>query len=138
MAGIDLNSMIRRNLRDFDLNLMIKWNIRDFVNDMEHFNVTLSVPRDANFDNIGGEQNDLVSDIDDDHDIPRVNINPDELAQTVQNSPNVCQQDSFANDEIICDNVHNDMTSTRPMVSPDFGHKTTGCLDDVNCDYCHD
>ena len=49
---------------------------------MENFNGTLVVPRDANFDDMGGEQNDLVSDIDDGHDIPRVDINPDELAQT--------------------------------------------------------
>ena len=61
---------------------MIKRNLRDFVNDMENFNGTMVVPRDANFDDMGGEQNDLVSDIDDGHDIPRVDINPDELAQT--------------------------------------------------------
>ena len=133
-AGIDLNSMIRQNLRDFDLKSMIKRNLRDFVNDMENFNGTLVVPRDANFDNIGGEQNDLVSDIDDDHDIPRVDISPDELAQTLQNVPDVCQQASFANDEVICDNVYNDLTSTREIVSPGFGHENTGRLDDVNCD----
>ena len=50
-AGIDLNSMIKRNLRDFDLNSMIKRNLRDFVNYMENFNGTLAVPRSANFDN---------------------------------------------------------------------------------------
>ena len=60
----------------------------------------------------------MVSDIDDDHDTPRVDINPDELAQTLQNVPDVCQQASFANDEVICDNVHNDLTSTREIVSP--------------------
>ena len=68
MASIDLNSMIRWNLRDVYLTSMIKRNLRDFVNDMENFNGTLVVPRDANFDNMGGEQNDLVSAIDDDHD----------------------------------------------------------------------
>ena len=105
---------------------------------MESFNGTLVVPKDANCDNVGGEQNDLLPDIDDDHDIPRVGINPDKLAQTLQLFPDVCQQDSFANDEVICDNVHNDMTSTREMVSPGFGHQNTGCLDDVNCDARHD
>ena len=134
----ELNSMIRRNLRDFDLNSMIKRNLRDFVNDMENFNGTLVVPKSANFDNVGDEQNDLAPDIHDDHAIPRVDINPDELAETLQNVPDVCQQDSFANDEIICDNVHNDMTSTREMVSPGFGHQTTGCLNYVNCDAHHD
>ena len=103
MAGIDLNSMIRWNLRDFDLNSMIKRNLRDFVNDMENFNGTLVVPRSANFDNVGDEQNDLAPDIDDDHNIPQIDINPDELAQTLQNVPDVCQQASFANDEVICD-----------------------------------
>ena len=101
---------------------MIKRNLRDFVNDMEHFNGTLVVPSDANFDNMGGEQNDLVSNIDDDHDIPRVDNNPDEFAQTLLNVPDVCQQASFANDEVICDNVHNDLTSTREIVPPGFGH----------------
>ena len=43
-TGIDLNSMIRWNLRDFDLNSMIKRNLRDFVNDMENFNGTLVLP----------------------------------------------------------------------------------------------
>ena len=138
MASIDLNSMIRWNLCDFDLNSMIKRNLHDFVNDMENFNGTLVVPRDANFDNMGGEQNVLASAIDDDHDIPRVVINPDELAQTLQNVPDVCQQASFANDEVICDNVHNDLTSTREIVSPGFGHQNTGRLDDVNCDARHD
>ena len=136
--GIDLNSMIRRNLRDFDLKSMITRNLCDFVNDMESFNEPLVVARDANFDNMGGQQNDLVPDIDDDHAIPRVGINPDEFTQTLQNVPDVCQQASFANDEMICDNVHNDMTSTREMVSPGFGHQNTGCLDDVNCDARHD
>ena len=81
-AGIYLSSMIRQNLRDFDLNSMIKRNLHDFVNDMENFNGTLVVPRDANFDNIGGgggggggEQNYLVSDIDDDHDIHGLTLN---------------------------------------------------------------
>ena len=73
-AGIDLNSMIGRNLRGFDLNSMIRRNLRDFVNDMESFNGTLVVPKDANCDNVGGEQNDLLPDIDDDHAIPRVDI----------------------------------------------------------------
>ena len=41
MAGIDLNSMIRWNLRDLDLISMIKRNLRDFVNDMENFCGTL-------------------------------------------------------------------------------------------------
>ena len=136
--GVDLNSMIRRNLRDFDLNSMITRNLCDFVNDMESFTGPLVVARDANFDNMGGQQNDLVPDIDDDHAIPRVGINPDEFTQTLQNVPDVCQQASFANDEMICDNVHNDMTSTREMVSPGFGHQNTGCLDDVNCDARHD
>ena len=117
---------------------MIKRNLRDFVNDMDNFNGTLVVPRDANFDNMGGEQNDLVSDIDDDHGIPRVDINPDELAQTLQTVPDVCQQVSFANDEVICDSVHNDFTFTRETVSPGFGHQNTGRLDDVNCDERHD
>ena len=45
---------------------------------------------------------------------------------------------SFANDGVICDNVHNDMASTREMFSPGFGHPNTGCLDDVNCDSRHD
>ena len=138
MAGIDFNSMIKRNLRDFDLNSMIRRNLRDFVNDIESFNGTLVVARDANCDNMGGEQNDLVTDNDHDHDMPRVGINPDKLNQTLQNLPGVCQQDSFANDEIFCDNVHNDMTSTREMVSSGFGHQKTGCLDDVNCDARHD
>ena len=111
--GIDPNSMIRRNLRDFDLNSMITRNLCDFVNDMESFNGYLVVARYANFDNMDGQQNDLVPDIDDDHAIPRVGIDPDEFTQTLQNVPDVCQQASFANDEIICDNVHNDMTSTR-------------------------
>ena len=62
---------------------MITWNLSDFVNDKESFNGTLTVARDANFDNMGGEENDLVSDIDDEHDVPRVDINPDELAQTL-------------------------------------------------------
>ena len=136
--GIDLNSMIRQNLRDFDLNSMITRNLCDFVNDMESSNGPLVVARDANFDNMGGQQNDLVPDIDDDHAIPRVGINPDEFTQTLQNVPDVCQQASFANDKMICDNVHNDMTSTREMVSPGFGHQNTGCLDDVNCDARHD
>ena len=136
--GIDLNSMIRRNLRDFDLNSMITRNLCDFVNDMESFNGPLVVARDANFDNMGGQQNDLVPDIDGDHAIPRVDINPDELAQTLQNVPDVCQQASFANDEVNCDNVHNDLTSTREMVPPGFGHQNTGRLDDVNCDARHD
>ena len=92
MAGIDFNSMIRWNLRDFDLNSMIKRNLRDFVNDMENFNGTLVVPRSANFYNLGGEENHLVPDIDDDHDIPRVGINPDEFTQTLLNFPDVCQQ----------------------------------------------
>ena len=116
--GIDLNSTIRRNLRDFDLNSMKTRNLCDFVNEMESFNGLLVVARDANFDNMGGQQNDLVPDIDDDHAIPRVGINPDEFTQTLQNVPDVCQQASIANDEMICDNVHNDMTSTREMVSP--------------------
>ena len=51
MSGIDLNSMIRWNLRDFDLNSMIKRNLRDFVNGMENFSGTLVVPRDANLYN---------------------------------------------------------------------------------------
>ena len=135
--GIDLNSMIRRNLRDFDLNSMITRNLCDFVNGMKSFSGPLVVARDANFDNICGQQNDLVPDIDDDHAIPRVGINPDEFTQTLQNFPGVCQRDSFANDEI-CDTVHNDMTSTREMFSPGFGHQNTGCLDDVNCDARHD
>ena len=134
---IDLNSMIWWNLRDFDLNSIITRNLCDFVNDMESFNGPLVVVRDANFDNMGGQQNDLAPDIDDDHDIPRVDINPDELAQTLQNVPDICQQASFANDGVICDNVHNDKTSTREMVSPGFGHQNTGCLDDVNCDARH-
>ena len=140
MAVIDLNSMIRRNLRDFDLNSLITRNLCDFVNDMETFNFNgpLVVARDANFDNMGGQQNDLVPDIDDDHAIPWVGINPDEFTQTLQNFPGVCQWDSFANDEIICDTVHSDMTSTRAMVSPGFGHQNTGRLDDVNCDARHD
>ena len=71
MASIDLNSMIRRNVRDFDLNSMMKRNLRNFVNDMENFNGNLVVPRSANFDNVGDEQNDLAPDINDDHDIPR-------------------------------------------------------------------
>ena len=137
--AIDLNSMIRGNLRDFDLNSMITRNLCDFVNDMEIFNFNghLVVARDANFDNMGGQQNDLVPDIDDDHAIPRVGINPDEFTQTLQNFPGVCQWDSFANNEIICDTVHSDMTSTREMVSPGFGHQNTGRLDDVNCDARH-
>ena len=81
-AGIDLNSMIRRNLRDFDLNSMITQNLRDFVNDMESFNGVLVVPRGANFDNVSDEQNNVVPDINDDHDAPRVGINPDEFTQT--------------------------------------------------------
>ena len=136
--GIDLNSMIRRNLRNFDLDSMKTWNLCDFVNDMERFNVPLVVARGANFDNMGGQQNDLVPDIDDDHAIPRVSINPDEFTQTLQNVPDVCQQVSFANDEMICDNVHNYMTSTKEMVSQSFGLQNTGCLDDVNCDARHD
>ena len=75
-AGIDLN---RRNLRDFDLNSMIRRNLRDFVNDMESFNGTLIVARGANCDNMGGVQSDLVPDIEDDRDVPRVGINPDEF-----------------------------------------------------------
>ena len=43
-AGIDLNSMIRQNLRDFDLNSMIKRNLCDFVNDMDNFNRTWLCP----------------------------------------------------------------------------------------------
>ena len=39
---------------------------------------------------------------------------------------------------VICDNVHNDMTSTREMVSPGSGHQHTGYLDDANCDARHD
>ena len=105
---------------------------------MESFNVPLVVARDANFDNMGGQQNVLVPDIDDDHAIPRVGINPDEFTQTLQNVPDVWQQASFANEEMICDNVHSDMTSTREMVSPGFGHQNTGCHDDFNCDARHD
>ena len=116
--GINLNSTIRRNLRDFDLNSMKTRNLCDFVNEMESLNGPLVVARDANFDNMGGQQNDLVPDIDDDYAIQRVGINPDEFTQTLQNVPDVCQQASIANDEMICDNVHNDMTSTREMVSP--------------------
>ena len=56
-AGIDLNPMIRWNLRDFDLNSMIKRNLRDFVNDMENSSGTLVVPIDANLYNVGEEQN---------------------------------------------------------------------------------
>ena len=114
-AGIDLNSMIRQNLRDLE-------------NDMESFNGNLVVSRAANFDNVVGEQNDLVPDINDDHDIPWVGINPDEFTQVLLNF-HVCQQASFANDVIICDNVHNDKTSTKEMVSLGFGHQNTGCLD---------
>ena len=55
-----------------------------------------------------------------------------------QNVPDVCQQATFANDEVICDNVHNDLTSTREIVSPGFGNQNTGRLDDVNCDARHD
>ena len=138
MAGIDFNSVIRWNLRDFDLNFIIKRSLRDFVNDMEIFNGTLVVPRSANFDKMGSEQNDMVPDVDDDHDIPRVDINSDELAQTLQNVPDICQQASFENDEVICDNVQNDLTSTREIVPPGFGHQNTGCLDYVNCDARHD
>ena len=98
LTGIDLNSMIRRNLRDFELNSMIRRNLHDFVNGIESFNGTLVVPTDANFVNMGGEQNDLVLDIDDDQGIPWVGINP----QTLLNFHDVCQQASFANDEIIC------------------------------------
>ena len=83
MAGIDLHSMIRQNLRDFDLKFIIKRNLCDFVNDIENFNGTLVVARSANFDNVGNEQNDLVYDIDDDHEIPRVGINPDKFVQTL-------------------------------------------------------
>ena len=96
------------------------------------------MPRSANCDNVGDERKDLVPEIDDDDDIPRVGINPNELTQTFQNFPDVCQRDSFANEEIICDNVHNDMTSTREMVSPGLGHQNTSCLGDVNCDARHD
>ena len=117
---------------------MLKCNLRDFVHDMENFNGTLVVPRSGNFDNMGGEQNDLVPDFDDDNDIPQFGINPDEITQTLLIYPDVCQKASFANDEIICDNVHNDMTSTREMVSPGFGHQNTSCLGDVNCDARHD
>ena len=86
MAGIDLNPMIRRYLRDFDLNSMIKRNLCDFVNDMENFNGTLVVPRSANFDNVGDEQNALVPDIDDDHDISQIGIDSDEITPTLPNS----------------------------------------------------
>ena len=126
-AGIDLNSMTRRYLRDFELN-SIRRNLRDFVNDMESFNGTLIVPRDANFDYMGGEQNYLLPDIHNYHDITRVGIDPVEFTQTLH---------SFANDEIICDNIHNDMTSTREMASLGFGHQNTSFLDDVNCDARH-
>ena len=136
--GIDLNSMIRWNLRDFYLNSMITWNLCDFVNDIESLNGPLVVARDANFDNMGGQQNDLVPDIDYDHAILRDGINPDEFTRTLLNFPDVCQQASFANDGVICDNVRNDMTYTRVMVSPGFGQQNTGCLDDVNCDARHD
>ena len=120
-----------------DLNSMITRNLSDFVNDMESFNGPSVVARDANFDNMCGQQNDLVPDIDYDHAIPRVGINPDEFTQTLQNFPDVCQQASFANDEKICENVLNYMTSTREMVSLGFGHQNTGCLDDVNCEAHH-
>ena len=68
---------IRWNLGDFDPNSMIKRNLRDFVNYMENFYGTLVVPRGADFDNLGDEQNDLVPDIDDDHAVSRVGISPD-------------------------------------------------------------
>ena len=74
---------------------MIKRNLRDFVNDVENFHGTLVVLKSANVDNVGDEQNDLAPDINDDHDIPRVDINPDELAQTLQNDHDVCQQASL-------------------------------------------
>ena len=84
---------------------MIRLNLRDF--DTGNFNGTLVVARDGNFDNMGGEHNDLVPDIDEDHGFPWAGINPDELIQTLQNFPDICQQDSFANDEIVCENVQN-------------------------------
>ena len=102
------------------------------------FQWTLGLARDANFDNMGGQQNDLVPDIDYDHAILRDGINPNEFTRTLLNCPDVCQQASFANDGVICDNVRNDMTYTRVMVSPGFGQQNTGCLDDVNCDARHD
>ena len=112
-ADIDINSMIRRDLQDIDFNSMIRRNLCDFVNDMESSNGMLVVPRDVNSDNAGDEETGLVPDLYGDHDIPWVDMNPDEFTQTWQNFPDVCQQDSFANNEIICDNVHNDMTSTK-------------------------
>ena len=89
---------------------------------MESFNGNLIVPRFSNFDNIGGEQNCLVPDMNDDHDTLWVVINPDDFTQTLLNFPDICQQVSFANDEVICDDIHNDMTSTRRMVCLGFGH----------------
>ena len=137
-AGIYLSSMIRQNLRDFDLNSMIKRNLHDFVNDMENFNGTLVVPRDANFDNMGGWTKWFGIWYRWWSWYPRVDIKPDELTQNLQNVPDVCQQVSFANDEVICDSVHNDLTSKREIVSPGFGHQNTGRLDDVSCDVRHD
>ena len=99
-TGIDCNSMIMRNRYDFDLKFMIRRNLCDFVNGMESFNGTLVVARDANFDNMGGEQNDLVSDIDDVHEIPRVIIYQDELRQTSQKFFTSCLGD------VNCDGHH--------------------------------
>ena len=58
---------------------MVKRNLRDFLNDVDKFNGTLIVPKGANFDNVGDEQNDLVPDIDDDHDVPYAGVNSDEF-----------------------------------------------------------
>ena len=87
-------------MRDICLNSMITWNLRDFDNDMESCSGTLVVPRDVNSDNVGDEGTGLVPDIYGDHDIPRVVFNPYELTQTLRNCPDVCQQDSFANDDL--------------------------------------
>ena len=79
---------------------MITRNLRDFDNDMESFNGTLVVPRDVNSDNVGDEETGLVPDIYGDDDILRVVINPYELTHTLRNFPDVCQQDSFAKDDL--------------------------------------
>ena len=117
---------------------MRRRNLRDSVNAIESFNETLFVPSDANSDNVGDEENDLVHVIEGDHDIYWFDIHSDELTQTLY-YPNVCQHDQFTDDEVICDNFDNDMTSTRETVSPGLGgHEHTVCLGDVDYDSRND
>ena len=140
-AGNELNSMTRRNLRDFDLNPMIRLNLHDFVNGMESFSGTSVVPRDTNFDNVGDKQNDLILDIHNDNEIARDGINPDEFTQTLQNVSWGLSAGLISKrwDNLWqCSQLYDLCKTTRDIVSPGFGNQNTGCLDAVDCDAHHD